>query len=624
MATNLPGNVDTDDLPLDDSTPRNSEENDEMINIQFHGSCPKCCHLHTNHSFRFPSDLTKHTRFRCEECCHQIFGIGRSSTQTTLASVESIPPSRRNSANTRLPSLHVCVNEPLPPPDLQASSPGSPEHINATGHLTPIAEINTVGGRSRSASLQGPSSTSPARESIPTDDTSRVADNLTRRTNGGQQARSTTSRIKAVLNRLRPKKRSSGGTTEIKILGYQISLTRVSREPRRISPYSSQEVRDPSPLSLAVQPTEDPGILGGRQVPRNSTPERQIPTPPPIDRPHQNEIHETTEREPDTQLPHPPIGSANTSGPITDDSSTEAKRNRIKAHRREKTLKSEAKRRPVCNCHTGCPCLGDGRVSGHGRVSEDSSGNHRDWPVVPQALGSFSLGGHPSSGISGSQHSQAPPNPIHFAGIGHHLDGSRRTSTTEESSSTTASQIHLNRLSITTTMYGSNDSTISLPPGRTLGGRTPSIPIIAPSRFGGPHNHLHPTHAPLGQTRPADFRPRNPSLNGPTASEVNGDENGVRATTPDASATNLSQPADPELEPEQTQQNDDDMSSSSHTLSADGGLWPSSQEGTPRPSSHNELVERPVGSTPEPTRLAQFLRNIAPDGPSAGSSTLEL
>lgn len=627
---NLSDNVDTGSSPLDDSTPRNSEDNDETIHIPIHGNCPKCRHLHTDHWFRFPRDPTKHTRFQCEECSHQIFGIGRSSTQTTLASVESITPSRRNSGQPRLSNLHVCVNTPTPLPDVQADSPRSPEQVNVPGHLTPIAETNTVGGRSRSISLQGPNSASPGREAIQTENTSHVVDNPTRETEGGHQARLSPSRIKGIIRRLRNRKRIAGEARKIKFLGYQISVTRIASESRRLSPYASQEIGDPNPLGLATQPVETPVFAGGRLVPRHSTSERQISTPPSADQPNPNPnpdpdpTHETMELGTDTQLPHPPISSSDSSRPITDDGSAEAKQNRIKVRRREKTLKSEAARRPVCSCVPGCPC-----IPSNGHFSDDSISHGRE--LAMSEISGYAPGyalGYPrrgvfdaSSGSSGSQHSQAPSNPIHLAGIGNHFSGIRRASATDGSSSSSTSQIHLNRLSYSTTIYGSNDSAISLLPGRNLGARTSSVHGLPLNRPGAQQSHLHPMHVPVNQPRMTESPLRNQGLNIPT-SEGNGDENVSRVATP-ASATNFSRLPDSELEPGQTQQIDDNMSSSSHTLSANNGVGLSSQERTPRPRSQNELVNDSLDSSPAPDVLAEQLRNLSPDQPATGSSTPE-
>ena len=57
------------------------------IDIPVHGSCSRCHHFHIN--CLVPHDTTAHTRVRCEQCGHQMFGLGSSTTQYTLASVNT-------------------------------------------------------------------------------------------------------------------------------------------------------------------------------------------------------------------------------------------------------------------------------------------------------------------------------------------------------------------------------------------------------------------------------------------------------------------------------------------------------------------------------------------------------
>ena len=61
--------------------------NQHHIDIPVHGSCSRCHHFHIN--CLVPHDTTAHTRFRCEQCGHQMFGLGTSTTQYTLASVNT-------------------------------------------------------------------------------------------------------------------------------------------------------------------------------------------------------------------------------------------------------------------------------------------------------------------------------------------------------------------------------------------------------------------------------------------------------------------------------------------------------------------------------------------------------
>ena len=61
-----------------------------MTCLTYHGSCSTCHHFHKNKRFCFSLESTTHTRFNCERCNHPMFGLGGNSTQTSLASVETV------------------------------------------------------------------------------------------------------------------------------------------------------------------------------------------------------------------------------------------------------------------------------------------------------------------------------------------------------------------------------------------------------------------------------------------------------------------------------------------------------------------------------------------------------
>lgn len=104
---------------------RNSSE--ANVGIPFHGSCSRCHHFHINHLFTFSLDSTVHTRLFCERCNHPMFGLGRVSTQNTLASVES------GSTFTS----RACVDQLGQQPALQVEAvPGT----SGLGPLTTITE----------------------------------------------------------------------------------------------------------------------------------------------------------------------------------------------------------------------------------------------------------------------------------------------------------------------------------------------------------------------------------------------------------------------------------------------------------------------------------------------------
>lgn len=105
---------------------------DPFESTSLHISCTACKHFHRHRPLRIPDDDSKHVRVTCEKCGHLLLGLGRSSTQTTLASRDSIPLS----ASGRPPpySIRVCNNS------LDKSTAEHSTQANASLQLTPLTE----------------------------------------------------------------------------------------------------------------------------------------------------------------------------------------------------------------------------------------------------------------------------------------------------------------------------------------------------------------------------------------------------------------------------------------------------------------------------------------------------
>ncbi len=94
------------------------------IDIPVHGSCSRCHHFHIN--CLVPHDPTAHTRFSCEECGHQMFGLGRSTTQYTLASVNTGTMAIPRECVEGHPRQAASQGETVAVEDAQDASPHSP------------------------------------------------------------------------------------------------------------------------------------------------------------------------------------------------------------------------------------------------------------------------------------------------------------------------------------------------------------------------------------------------------------------------------------------------------------------------------------------------------------------
>ena len=97
-----------------------------------HLSCAACKHYNRHIPLDIPRDESTHVRVPCERCGHSMVGFGRASTQTTLASRDSIPLS----ISGRVPPLNlkVCTSSLENPTAEHATQTSVPEQ------LTPLTE----------------------------------------------------------------------------------------------------------------------------------------------------------------------------------------------------------------------------------------------------------------------------------------------------------------------------------------------------------------------------------------------------------------------------------------------------------------------------------------------------
>lgn len=122
-------------LPQPDN--ESEEHAGEDHTLYMHVSCAHCKHYHRHMLFELPKDESEHKRFTCSACEYPIMGIGRSSTQTTLASVDSILPA--TDGRPRMTQKAPCTNR-LPP-----IRTNSLVNVQSTSRLTPLIEKSPVG-----------------------------------------------------------------------------------------------------------------------------------------------------------------------------------------------------------------------------------------------------------------------------------------------------------------------------------------------------------------------------------------------------------------------------------------------------------------------------------------------
>lgn len=87
---------------------------EEAFDLPFHINCSKCHHMHKHVPLRVHKDPQRFTKFHCENCQHQIAGIGRNETQSSFGSTETQPVEAGYSRPLRPSNLQCCTNADLP------------------------------------------------------------------------------------------------------------------------------------------------------------------------------------------------------------------------------------------------------------------------------------------------------------------------------------------------------------------------------------------------------------------------------------------------------------------------------------------------------------------------------
>jgi hypothetical protein len=592
----------------------NDSPND-TIEFPYHGSCPKCHHLHTNVPFAVALDPSRHTRFRCEDCGHQIFGFGRTSTQTTLASIEST--GKRTSTESARSAIKSCQNSVISPLNLRIDPAALPEQTVALDKLSTISEANSPAARSRSTSEVPALRGSPPRQ-------------VSGPTKHGSDPRVPPEDGTAPLPEAPA---SSGQIEEHKSTNFKNGYG-VKQWARKRLFGRSKELRIPGlGLQVRVQITRKPS--------KNTRPGYQTATDTPIARnarPNiKSDVTETSVTNDvsdlDQRISHAPAAAFNSSEslaplPGTPEASENrvylaeasqrdpirTKQERIQIKRRRETLKRKATEQPRCECTDGCHCLKDSQRSSF--ASNDRRTLLRNPEAPPRSLGRPST---PSDTSDGSRYSPSLGISPALAGLGSHLSTERSMSSSAENSSTVAESSRApSRLSQTTAVDG---STASLHRRPVYLSRSASMPASESRRQRIPHQELLQHPGLLAQynrfAREADAQrssPRTYDGDDSNPSESTESSRGLQDLIPDhATSTSLANSAYPgQIEAPPHDGGAPRPSPSIRTPAAGD-----SQELTPRPSSFHgsgAVLSQPTQAAPE--RLSSALWDVLADGVS--------
>ena len=371
-----------------------------------HASCPRCHHWHN--AVKMSVNLETHTNIMCHHCGLKMFGIGRSSTHSSLISQEtsqswSKPGSRRNTFR--------CYNVV----ESRNTSPRSSQHVSSP--RTPHAPSQPYTELAPHDDALG----SVAQHGQPTGDNAEVE---------GERRSVFGSFLRKSLRRLQGRRRgrillNSGVRRLGKLFGYEVHISKTGR------PYS------------ATSGKIDPSLRGRADHTHTLRPpseHRRIPTSS-IN--HRNAVNE------------PPNAQRNTGdtrshngGPTSPSMTEKGAKEHIRAIRRQMTKDALAAR--TCQCDENCFCnRGEwSNVATEGSDHRPINGEHSSARSSMSSLRPSVILAHIGSSariIAGSRNSHASNSSIHRR---HSLSSSRpsrlsiNTSTTNTSSNGRRSPSH--------------------------------------------------------------------------------------------------------------------------------------------------------------------------------------
>ena len=475
-----------------------SQRPDKGIELHVHGSCPKCHHFHRYVPLAVPSDDTEATRFHCERCGHSMFGLGRTSTQDSLASVNSIPvndgvvdpievsrlcsdigPAQRSlslDTSTQIASAHL-LHEPLSA-ITERSSPAerSRSTSDARGLPTDILQDDNPNSSERVVD-QGPCFEGKAH-----------TPRFTRRYRWRRRCSLLDFKYRLLK---RVAQRICGKPTVFRILGFCVSVQITSRyleDTQTLEAYSASIPNESTTSpALNVEAAHDYGSHAQRSK-------------------HSGElVGEPSTTQSINMFIERPHALPDNDGNLLDNNVIMSN-DSLRIRRREKTLQREAMLLR-CTCTDDCHCrtkdgdISDSRSNGHMAIPQVAQGETSDSdPPTASQPGNF-------GGLTGRETTRHPSHSdvrsYLYAQMGAIFRTRRRMSSTYNSSSTDGNTQQRRRSGLGLTS-SSTGSSISLYPQRpTLPGRSLSASALPTSNevaeVADVLGHVHTLH----QDRPA-------------------------------------------------------------------------------------------------------------------------
>lgn len=324
-----------------------SDRSEGTITLFYHGSCSRCHHFHRHVAFDVWVDHSEHTRFHCERCHHPMCGLGRTDTQNSLASQDSIivKDGVIDSALATVP----CSNNSEPPlsvpPNASSHFPPGLDQLSAIPEQPALGQSRPILATSALASIDStsvlpieprPILTGPSAVEIVPDH--QDLNRLTRE----PKLRLTfiSDWFCNVLGRLA--RRVGNAPHEVKFLGLQLHYQFTSDHLRENQPSSSVTALAPidelPTFTTAQASTQDNiRVLGARALSAAPVEERVGSL--------SYGAHNTQQAHTfDELITYPP---------------TALKKERLRRERREKTMRARALQK-ICDCTEACHCKGEG------------------------------------------------------------------------------------------------------------------------------------------------------------------------------------------------------------------------------------------------------------------------
>ena len=572
-----------------------------------------------------------------------MFGIGRASTQTTLASVESISSpqrSNRNSSILRTSPPSACISPPAEEEET-AHRPGS-DNLASQTPLSTINESLTPAGRSRSSSkLQSPENVSVRPEGTTIGSSGGGQENSIEQpqlpspqsTEVPQPARGRRhpfAKLKNAWNRAIDKQSHGRRGKKWKLpriikIG-SIFARRSNKEPRTAtssSPPQMEGFDHPDVVHRGSDPSDEFAL--GSADPRipSPTPNRDLASshrevsPDPSERPTRETDHPTrasgsvsrNSRDVDASQPgesnEVSSSSTNADQQMTQQSAEEIKRNRVSAWRRDKTIRSEMAARPECHCRPGCHCYGVNQTSQSDVTSETQRSLNSNFEAPRHPLENLMIAAPApalehrvaSATASVGLLPQALIRSTQLSGIGRHFDFGHQRAVPR-----TLTQAY--RLSQATTIHNGSTSSISLTPyaGQPVG-RRPGPSVRSRSPEGVQRQELHTSSTRSDPDSDMDdFRH--------SSEETIADGSSIHTSI--TAPVNLSDAPDVQYPPVQGRSASLSIQTA-NIVTANGSPASDSQTATPRASGNNEPFDGLTTSPqPEPAAISSALRDVNP------------